>query len=185
MCICLIQFQHNSYPCNTPRTLAYGYMRYKLGVWLKIIGVSISIIFHKIDSRGKKCTSKTTTHCKMRVEKYHSCIHTHIHTALCRPDEVPCVHIPRWTPNTAGFLSVASQPCSVWPAARIRGLREATCDVWAKEQPNLLETKNQNWDPVTMISQSHLGWFSQSFFKMTLKNNFEDWVRKCHKFLDT
>lgn len=83
MCICLIQFQHNSYPCNTLRTLAYGYMRYKLEVWLKITGASISIIFHKIDSREKIAQARPQPTAGWEWKKSpHTCAHPpmHIHT---------------------------------------------------------------------------------------------------------
>ena len=110
MCICLIQFQHNSYPCNTLRTLAYGYMRYKLGVWLKITGVSISIIFHKIDSREKLHRQDQNPLQDRTGEKSptHTCTHTHTHTtALCRSDRAP--YSPGELPQLQQFWPLGSQ----------------------------------------------------------------------------
>lgn len=147
MCICLIQFQHNSYPCNTPRTLAYGYMRYKLEVWLKITGVSISIIFHKIVSREKKLHKQD--HNPLQDESGEESSQTRAHT----PMQIwPGTKSPRWTPNAAGFLLVGSQHCLIWLEARIQSFLEAICDGWTKEQSSLLEIWIQNSDQVMRIT---------------------------------
>ena len=123
MCICLIQFQHNSYPCNTPRTLAYGYMRYKLGVWLKIIGVSISIIFHKIDSRGKKMHKQDHNPLQNESGKV-PLMHTHTHT-----------HGPlqTWRGTVRTHSPVNSQHCRL-PLGSQPALLRLTCsqDPWVE-----------------------------------------------------
>lgn len=132
MCICLIQFQHNSYPCNTPRTLAYGYMRYKLGIWLKITGVSISIIFHKIDSRGKLHKQDHNPLQNESGEKSPIHARTHTHSPLQIWESTV---IPRWAPNTVGFLWVARQLFLVWLEARVQRFLEAIFEADSKDSP--------------------------------------------------
>lgn len=153
MCICLIQFQHNSYPCNTLRTLAYGYMRYKLRVWLKITGVSISIIFHKIDSRERLHRQDQNPLQDRTGEK--SPTHTRTHTHTPQPSaDLTRHHIPQvnfQNSNTAG-LSIASQLCLVWLDTRVQRFVKAICDAWTREQSSLLEIWNQNWDQITFTT---------------------------------
>lgn len=159
MCICLIQFQHNSYPCNTPRTLAYGYMRYKLRVWLKITGVSISIIFHKIDSR-ENCTSKTTIHCKTGVGKNLLHPHTHAYTPWPSAD-LPRHHIPQV--NSQHCWPLRNQPTLLGLTWR-KSSKVPPSHLWCLNQrivqspKNLVRTGINSHSPLFNLGQFNLSW---------------------------
>lgn len=158
MCICLIQFQHNSYPCNTLRTLAYGYMRYKLRVWLKITGVSISIIFHQIDSGEKIVQAGPQPTAVWGYRKIlYTCTHTHTH--------IPFVALTRH------FIPLANS--WHWPL----GSQPAILGLTGSQSPKVLSshlwmyTLNKRTVQISKNLASDLGW-SPNYHCLSLVDRF-------------